>query len=255
MNLISKGDQQSSHHFRSLGSASALTSHPHDNEYGVDSPMYSLSLTSPSPPPDLNLDHLAEDDVDMGDGEDLRSPTSTPASSSASHLSPPLIPRQVKAGQYQRINSTAPLRPSPLVHSEKFVSSSTQGSPSSSQALTSSQSMNSIYPAQNDHTQDTSPSRRDSPHLMRKALHQSSSRESDSPDTSDRRKMTEPSRTPSPGPILISTDAAYGEGRKLHHSPGLSQTSFPGGKQLLRYTMGYREDCSACKSKSEFSLP
>ncbi|SPO34794.1 uncharacterized protein PSFLO_00265 [Pseudozyma flocculosa] len=40
--------------------------------------------------------------------------------------------------------------------------------------------------------------------------------------------------------------------RRHQHSPGLDRNGTPpGGKQMLRYTMGYREDCELCRLKSE----
>jgi hypothetical protein len=69
-------------------------------------------------------------------------------------------------------------------------------------------------------------------------------------------------RTPSPRPQarleeddITADDGAMrgGEGRttrNLHHSPGLNQSSnFPGGKHMLRYTMGFRNDCDLCRNK------
>ncbi|PWN54222.1 hypothetical protein IE53DRAFT_383187 [Violaceomyces palustris] len=37
---------------------------------------------------------------------------------------------------------------------------------------------------------------------------------------------------------------------KKQHSPGLGPTTPPGGKQMLRFTLGFRDDCELCRKKT-----
>lgn len=43
-------------------------------------------------------------------------------------------------------------------------------------------------------------------------------------------------------------------GAAQHPSPRLGPCTPPGGRQLLRFTMGYREDCELCRRKGELLL-
>lgn len=205
--------------------------------------MHSLSLASPSPPAVEYESRAGQSDVDMSDGM----PSAT-LPQGEGKPTPTFVPRQIKHA-YTRTStgSTVPLRPSPLIHSQHFHSSSSH-SPLSAGNETSSPSSSS---------EDSSP-RKPNPHHEQ---HHSRSSSCASSSSLSRRAVPhhsndgplEMARTPSPSPLSMSAagSSQQSDGRKLHPSPGMAQSPFPGGKQMLRYTMGYRDDCAACKSKSK----
>jgi hypothetical protein len=209
-----------------------------ENEYSFDSPMHSLSLASPSPPAGID-DKTLQSDVDMSDEGSIQQ---TPPQDARLHSG--LVPRQVKQIHIHRnLPSTAPLYPSPLVNSQRFHSSSTQSNSSRiGEISTTSSQSSSSEDSPNKRTPSQSSSCTSSPRQTRPILSQYSNKSEDN--------ILGHSRTPSPSPLFMSS--TDGDSRRLHPSPGLSQTPFPGGRQMLRYTMGYREDCVACKSKSEY---
>lgn len=216
--------------------------------------MHSLSLASPSPPGDLLEARGEQTDVDMGEGE-----ISTPAPSLPNQAkdSTNFIPRQLKYTSLLRsgMASTVPLHPSPLFHSERFQSSSTGSTPSGSAIPISSPSQPQSTASAEDPRKTTT-----SMHSDNQSSSCNSPASSQTPafnrtksqyNIKIRDSPLQITRTPSPSP-LPSSPCSEEEERKLHYSPGLSQTTFPGGKHMLRYTMGYREDCVSCQSKSEF---
>lgn len=208
--------------------------------------MHSLSLASPCPSPPMDVaEKSPQSDIDMGDDNNLG-----PSTSYNDKTSSVFVPRQLKQSSLLRIGlpSTVPLRSSPLVYSERFHQSSSSSSQTSSSFVNhdSQKSASSI---------DSSPRKSDTAHTLDD---QSTSCDS-SPDQTTASishyqsvKFNLDARTPSPSPTSNSASNDTADGRKANYSPGLSQASFPSGKHMLRYTMGYREDCSACKSKSEF---
>lgn len=236
------------HHYRSLGSAyeNSLASFETDNnDYGVDSPIHFLSLASPSPPAEID-GRLMQNDIDMSDSCNATLQNDCRSSSSS------FVPRQVKLTQSTRsiLASTVPLRPSPLIHSQRFYSSSSNTHSKGSNLPSSQSSSSEDSPNKKGHpttvnqdqlTDSPSSSCTSSPRQGHNPLPPNSDRNTD--------RLLGLARTPSPSPLSMSTEA---DSRKLHHSPGLNQSAFPGGKQMLRYTMGYREDCSSCKNKSEY---
>lgn len=206
--------------------------------------MYSLSLASPCPsPPTDVVETSPHSDTDMGDDN-----ISTSASYNDKTSSSVFVPRQLKQTSLFRIGlpSTVPLRPSPLVHSERFQSSFSQTS-SSFTNNDSSRSTSSF---------DSSPQKLDTALLLdgqSSSCNSSPGQIAASISQHHSIKFANGTRTPSPSPIPINSSSDNeADGRKTNYSPGLSQASFPGGKHMLRYTMGYREDCTSCKSKSEF---
>jgi hypothetical protein len=249
------------HRYRSLGSAyvNSIESFEVDSgEYGVDSPMHFLSITSPCPsPPDDIVEEQSkqQNDMDMddssGSGHHTTLQTTSPSSSSSSST---FVPRQVKRPNFTRtpLMSTAPFQPSPLIHSQRFQSSSSNTQLSGRSHMSSSQSSSSEDSSNKKEQTDTN-------------LEQGIDSRSSSCSSSPRQGKTSTStshlptrmienpfgiaRTPSPSPLSKSSEIDV---RKLHHSPGLSQSAFPGGKQMLRYTMGFREDCASCQSKSKW---
>ncbi|KAN0066059.1 hypothetical protein ACQY0O_000152 [Thecaphora frezii] len=61
--------------------------------------------------------------------------------------------------------------------------------------------------------------------------------------------LTSPFRTPTKAKAAKTPPSGF---RRHQHSPGLDRPGTPpGGKQMLRYTMGFREDCELCRRKSE----
>lgn len=236
------------HHFRSLGSAYDADGMGLEGDYGVDSPMQTLTLASLDTGEDLcDNDAIAlrrhEDDIDM---EVSRSSSSMPAlidiarmltesgqQGDRSHhrahanlaTTSTFIPRQVSRNLRA---SHIPARPSPLARSN--VLESGNSSPSS---------------ASNSPRQRRSPS--SSPGRIVGSPASSGTGEASSKLT----QMSIPARTPSPLPY----DAVPGRAAaQLNPSPGLSQREFPGAKQMLKYTMGFREDCELCRSRSESQI-
>jgi hypothetical protein len=208
--------------------------------------MHSLSLASPSPPPEI-AGRSGQVDVDMGEGDN-----STTAASLQSKTT--FIPRQLK--QTSLLRSTVPLVPSPLYHSHRFQSSSAAsnssgGQPTSSQSTSTEESIarKSLITT----ASDAQSSSCNSPASSQAADAAASSNRTNTPHSSIkfRESPLHSARTPSPSPLPISPSSDQDDGRKLHYSPGLAQSAFPGGKHMLRYTMGYREDCVSCQSKSE----
>ncbi|PWN91228.1 hypothetical protein FA10DRAFT_265099 [Acaromyces ingoldii] len=209
------------HHFRSLGSAYDADGMGLEGDYGVDSPMQTLTLASLDTCEDLCDDEAIalrrhEDDIDMEQGDRSHHRVhANPATTST------FIPRQVSRNLRA---SHIPARPSPLARSN--VLESGNSSPSS---------------ASNSPRQRRSPS--SSPGRNVGSPASSGTGEASSKLT----QMSIPARTPSPLPY----DAVPGRAAaQLNPSPGLSQREFPGAKQMLKYTMGFREDCELCRSRT-----
>lgn len=52
-------------------------------------------------------------------------------------------------------------------------------------------------------------------------------------------------------PAAVRSSSASGHSRRTQHrSPGLGPSAPPGGKQMLRYTLGYRDDCELCRART-----
>lgn len=244
--MHSSGGLDAIHQYSALGPVYDSSSNAFEADYTVDSPMHSLSLASPSPPPEV-AGRSGLIDVDMGEGDGTSSAVSH-------HSKTTFVPRQVK--QTSLLRSTVPLVPSPLYHSHQLQSSSAAsnssgGHPTSSQSTSSEDSTakkNTTISAsdlQSRPCNSPASSQADTTAIPsnRTSSHHTSIKWRESP--------LQLARTPSPSPIPISPSSDHDDGRKLHYSPGLAQSAFPGGKHMLRYTMGYREDCVACQSKSE----
>ncbi|PWN32315.1 uncharacterized protein FA14DRAFT_162478 [Meira miltonrushii] len=255
-----------SHFFRALGSriaeidaetGEAILSGMYDtSEHGVDSPMNLLSLISRSPSVDDTIQKQEEsemegttDDIDMTSGQG--SPSSMvielPRDSTQSTASPLFVPRQLR-------NASMPMRPSPLAQSEGLGSTdSGSSSPRSSKMMERSNSGTS---------QETYALRRSWTHSSIRSVsaltNEVDSNRRFSHDDQGNTPLRRTSRsdrvvrTPSPRPQFVPVEpGSDGNGamRALHPSPGMSSAGFPGGKQMLRYTMGYRDDCEQCKNK------
>lgn len=259
--------ESDSHFFRALGSriaeidaetGEAILSGIYDtSEHGVDSPMNLLSLISRSPSIDDTVQKQEEsemegttDDIDMssGNGSPSSMVVELPKDSVQSSPSPLFVPRQLR-------NASMPMRPSPLAQSDGLVSTdSSNSSPRSSKMMDRSSSGTS---------QETN-------YALRRSLTHSSIRSvsalsneidsnrrfshDDQGNTPLRRTSRSDRiiRTPSPRPQFVPADPGSDGNsamRALHPSPGISSAGFPGGKQMLRYTMGYRDDCEQCKNK------
>jgi hypothetical protein len=211
--------------------------------------MHSLSLASPSPPAELVTTSVLQNDVDMCD----TSCSEAPAPQSEARTST-FVPRQVKHSHIIRnsLNSTAPFRSSPLVHSQRCYSSSSSSHAhfSGDYEIRSSQSSSSggsspmkshadLYQERPSGSRSSSCSSSSNHDRTSRLYHSNPISDSDPPAPPAPPRSA--ARTPSPCPLPRSSEV---ETRKLHHSPGLSQT------HRLRYTMGYREDCKSCQSKS-----
>lgn len=264
---------ESSHFFQALGAAAVEIESESgeasvsgqrvgaytESDYGVDSPMHSLSLASRSPSVDEGL-HLRRnvtvDDVDMtmSSGEAFgKGPHTVERQDSTS--STIFLPRQLKPQLHR--NANAPVRPSPLAQSDDLSSSSDSSlyyRPMERTASNSSQG-HQLHPLRRRTTESaTASSSMDisSPVPMSGLQRRSSHDKSANGPLRRTSRSDRAIRTPSPRPQFVSSDDLNdpeGAMRVLHPSPGLSQSSFPGGKQMLRYTMGYRDDCELCKNK------
>jgi hypothetical protein len=244
---VSHLDRQTStnHQYAALGSAYDSGGILFEGDYSFDSPMHSLSLASPSPPGDIEA-RSGHTDVDMVEREN------SATASNQAKTSTNFLPRQLKHTSLIRsgLASTVPLNPSPLYHSERFLSSSTGskssgGNPSSSPSTEEPTPRKDVSPMHSDQQSSNSNSPASSQTPTNRIRPQYTIKIKDSP--------LQYTRTPSPSPLPSSPSATHEDERKLHYSPGLSQTAFPGGKHMLRYTMGYRDDCVSCQNKSESS--
>lgn len=229
------------------------------SENGVDSPMNLLSLISRSPsvddtiqkPEGLETESLTEDmDMSSVHGSPSSVAVELPRDSVQSSPSPMFVPRQLR-------NTTMPMRPSPLAQSEGlFSTDSGNSSPRISKMMERSSSETSQENNLGLRRSWTHSSIRSGSILSNEMDSQRRFSHDDQGNTPLRRASRNDRvvRTPSPRPQFVpaepgSDGSMSGAMRVLHDSPGMSSAAFPGGKQMLRYTMGFRNDCEQCKNK------
>lgn len=226
---------------------------------GVDSPMHMLRLASQSPP-----DTLAQ-------GHGMEVETSNPETVEAASFVPRQLRRTSKPqahalGLSRSTHISAPYQPSPLAlaaHTESAAPS--MSSPSSSSMQLQELSTN------------------EQPDDMEKQIQIEPRRDSQQPSELSFAHHSplseEVLRTPSPRPFSTTMSEDGGSGNssssrarggssssddglevrgrpvqreKANFSPGVSSSAhFPGGKQMLRYTMGFRHDCEQCQNRGE----
>lgn len=259
---VAEGSRESEmHFFRSLGSrvaemdtetGEAILNGIYDtSENGVDSPMNLLSLISRSPSVDDIVQKQEESEMEGStDDMDMTSAHGSPSSVAVelprdSTQSPLLVPRQLR-------NASMPIRPSPLAQSEGLGSTdSSNSSPRGSKMMERSSSGTSQETSNALRRSMTYSSVRSISVLSNEIDLQRRFSHDDQGNTPLRRTSRSDRivRTPSPRPQFVPAEPGSDGMRILHPSPGMSSASFPGGKQMLRYTMGYRDDCEQCKNK------
>lgn len=236
------------HHYASLGSkvlpddiSEEVSMEQESSRYGrdgseegsVDETMHGLRLVSKSPPDLFEKKHELPTDATVEDHRGL----------------PPFLPRQIRSAQQSVANVqhkssilNAPHRPSPLARSQQFEEGSSSSSPRSGMSTMS----DFVSEHHQEFLQSSTPPP-DSNRLEGRPLRRSHS----GPHQYSSSHTIQ--RTPSPSPRLSEDgEANQTWSRPAQFSPGLSPSpQFPGAKQMLRYTMGFRDDCQLCRDKGE----
>lgn len=264
------GETMSDIRFQEAGGGSMYEA----SEYGVDSPMNLLRLISRSPSIEDCLQIESNemvDEEDIGDDIEMSVGGSDGLSSIAierlknvrqSSSTPIFVPRQLRNTQLR--SATMPVRPSPLAQqSDDFGSTASSDSsprPKMMERSNSNTSQESTFSLRRSLThssiQRTSTILTTETNLYRRMSHD------DQGNVPLRRSSRSDRiiRTPSPMPQMVNIESdnqnenqnsssSTSAIRPLHPSPGMNSSPFPGGKQMLRYTMGYRDDCEQCKNK------